>query len=147
MQLPTYSKILGTVSLWRYTENERNYPGWQLSADASGAASLCSLVTELKVVGGYRTVTVTPPSEALLRVPNNKRGKAAWWAPVRLRVQFLSAPEEANSWRMIEDADTVVLSLGSESMSVLLAGIEGIGEGKGDYSIGTPSLWFWWWRE
>ncbi len=146
-QQQAYSRIAGTVCLWQYAENERNYPGWQLSADASGVASLRSLLIELEAVGSYRTITITPPSDALLRVPNNKRGKARWWAPARWRVYFLSAAEEASCWRLTEEADTVVLSLGRESMGALVAGIEGIARGEGDYSFGTPPLWFWWWRE
>lgn len=146
MQPRAYSKFIGSVSLWRYTENERNYPGWHLSADTSGAASLRSLLADLEVSGGYRTVSITPPSEALLRVPNNRGGKAAWQAPGRWRIHYLSAPEESRSWRVGEDTDTKVLSAGKAWLAEFRAGIEGVEKGKGDYSIGVPSPWFWWWR-
>lgn len=72
----------GRVSLWRYTENERNYPGWNLNADAAGCRSLLELLDALTITGaGGRMVTVTQPTSEQLRVPNNRGGAAAWLAP------------------------------------------------------------------
>lgn len=56
-------EAVGRVSLWRYTENERNYPGWNLNADAAGCRSLLELLDALTITGaGGRTVTVTQPT-------------------------------------------------------------------------------------
>ena len=44
-EAPQYRwKQRGIISLWRYTENSRNYSGWHLTADAAGCASLLELL-------------------------------------------------------------------------------------------------------
>jgi hypothetical protein len=52
--------------------NARNYPGWNLHADASGCRSLWELLNALAAdESGTRTITLTPPTSAQLGVPNN----------------------------------------------------------------------------
>lgn len=141
-------KQSGTVSLWHYTENERNYPGWHLTADAAGCASLVALIDALAADGisASRTVDITPPSKAQLGVPNNKSGLAAWRAPSKFRISFSATPAE---WLFPLDLDPAVVTVGSDWLAPLREGILGIPRGHGDYSIGPAGkgnsrLWFWW---
>lgn len=136
----------GRISLWRYTENERNFPGWHLNADAAGCQSLLALLEALAADGaGSRTIAVTAPTKAQLGVPNNKRGLAAWVAPDKLRVTLSPTAEE---WSFPAELDPAVMTVGSGWLAQLREGIAGIPEGRGDYSIGdrkgSHSLWFWW---
>ena len=140
-------KQSGSVSLWYYTENERNYPGWHLTADAAGCESLIALI-DLFATGtpASRAVDITPPSEAQLGVPNNKSGLAAWRAPSKLRVAFSNNPAD---WSFPPELDPAVLTIGSDWLAPLREGISGIPHGRGDYSIGPSGkggsrLWFWW---
>lgn len=138
-------KQSGSVSLWHYTENERNYPGWHLTANAAGCASLVALLDALAAddISGFRAVEITPPSKAQLNVPNNKSGLAAWRAPSKLRVAFSTTPAD---WSFPLDLDPAVITIGADWLAPLREGIFGIPHGRGDYSIGPPGkgrLWFW----
>ena len=141
-------KQTGNVSLWRYTGNERNYPGWHLTADTAGCESLIALLDALAADGipASRAVEITPPSKAQLGVPNNKSGSAAWRSPSKLRVTFSSDPAD---WSFPPDLEPAVLAVGSDRLAELREGISGIPHGRGDYSIGSAGngssrLWFWW---
>jgi hypothetical protein len=141
-------KQSGKVSLWYYTENERSFPGWHLTADRVGCESLIALLDALAAEGiaASRLVEVRPPSKAQLGIPNNKSGLAAWKAPNKLRIAFSENPQE---WSFPLDLDPAVLTIGSDWLAPLREGISGIPHGHGDYSIGptgkgSPGLWFWW---
>lgn len=141
-------KQAGNVSLWYYTENERNYPGWHLTSDAAGCESLVALLDALAADGitASRAVQLTPPSKAQLSVPNNRSGLAAWRAPSKLRVSFSQRPTD---WLFPLEIDPAVLTIGSDWLTPFREGISGIPLGRGDYSIGPAGkdgsrLWFWW---
>ncbi len=141
-------KQSGRISLWYYVENQRNYPGWHLTADAAGCASLLALIDALAADGiaALRTVDITPPSKAQLGVPNNRSGLAAWRAPRKLRVSFSTTPAH---WSLPQDVDSAVITVGSDWLAPLREGILGIPLGRGDYAVGPSgkgncSLWFWW---
>lgn len=141
-------KQSGNVSLWYYTENERNYPGWHLTADAAGCDSLVALIDVLAADGcaASRVVEIRPPSSAQLKVPNNKSGLAAWQAPGKLRIAFSEDPAQ---WSFPLGLEPAVLTLGSDWLAPLRDGVSGIARGRGDYSIGlagngSSRLWFWW---
>ncbi|MET0550068.1 MAG: hypothetical protein ABW002_12455 [Xanthomonas sp.] len=134
----------GRISVWRYLENERNYPGWHLNADPAGSQSLLELLHTLAADGtGSRAITVTAPSKAELVVPNNRRGRAAWVAPEKLRLTLSTANDQ---WSFPLDVAPAVLEIGSAWLAALREGIAGIPKGQGDYCIGrgSHSLWFWW---
>ena len=78
MQRANAWKQSGRISLWRYTENQRNFPGWHLNGDADGCQSLLALLDALAADGeGSRTVAIIAPTKTQLSVPNNKAGLAA----------------------------------------------------------------------
>jgi len=139
-------KQSGRISLWRYTQNERNFPGWHLNADTAGCQSLLALLEALAADGfGSRTVSLTGPTRSQLGVPNNLSGQAPWVAPDRLRVMLAANPDE---WSFPQQLDPAVLTVGSAWLAQLREGIAGIPNGRGDYSIGERKgslpLWFWW---
>lgn len=134
----------GSVMLWRYTENQRNFPGWHLTADPPGCASLIALLDAFAADGTpiSRTLTVTAPTQATLAVPNNR--SAAPVVPAKLRISF---SQTATGWSFPQSINPAELSVGADWLPVLRQAIAGIPRGKGDYSIGPPdsgSLWLWW---
>jgi hypothetical protein len=139
-------KQAGRISLWRYTEHERNFRGWHLNADAVGCQSLSLLIESLLIDGaGHRTVDITAPTEAELRVPNNRGGLAPWTAPKKLKVTLVQEP---SLWAFPPDTEPATLDIGMTWLESLREGVVGISKGRGDYSIGHREgglpLWFWW---
>ena len=138
----------GSISLWRYTENERNYYGWHLSADARGCKSLSNLLQALAADGhaATRTVELQPPTPAVLAVPNNRGGRATYKAPAKLRLSFT---KEAGQWSFPATLDPAELAFGYDWLAPLQEGLDAVAQGRGDYSIGANQgsslpLWFWW---
>ncbi len=130
--------------LWRYTENQRNYPGWHLTATPDGCASLVALLDAFAADGmpASQTLTITAPTPAVLAVPNNR--SAIPVTPAKLRLSLSSTPSE---WSFTQSASLAELSVGADWLPLLRDALVGITSGKGDYSIGpsdSGSLWFWW---
>lgn len=139
-------KQTGSVALWRYTENQRNYPGWHLSADDTGCASLIALLDAFSTDGiaGNRTVSITSPTPEILAVPNN--WSASFVAPDKLLISVSDTPSQ---WSFPESLDPAELTIGADWLPKLRLAIAGIPRGEGDYSIGVSNagslrLTFWW---
>ena len=139
-------KQAGSVALWRYEENQRNFPGWHLTADPAGCASLLALLDALASDGptSSRTVVVQAPTPAILAVPNNR--SSTWRSPSRLR---LSLSTNTAEWVFPEALEPATFTFGLEWLAELQRGITDISRSRGDYSIGKASggnlqLWFWW---
>ncbi|MCF7750275.1 hypothetical protein KQ945_05925 [Bacillus subtilis subsp. subtilis] len=134
----------GTMSLWSYRDNLRNFPGWHLGADAAGGVSLLALLDALGIdgAGATRTLQITAPSAAQLAVPNNR--DAQWEAPTTWRLTF---DDGVPFWQWQVEERRVSLRLGSEAMADLRHGVLDIAAGRGDHSVGhgAQALWFWWW--
>lgn len=138
-------KQAGSIALWRYTENIRNYPGWHITADSAGSASLVDLLDAFAADGVpvSRTLAISTPTTAILAVPNNR--SSAWRSASKLRLS-LSANE--SEWLFPDFLEPAELTIGAQWLLELRRGIAGIPHGKGDYCIGPTrngsfQLWFW----
>lgn len=102
------------MSAWRYLENTRNYPGWHLTADTDGCASLIALLDAAVLDGmeGRRTLKIDRPTPAQLAVPNNRH--AAWTATQSLRIVFEREPSQ---WRLRDEGERLELLLGTETLA------------------------------
>jgi hypothetical protein len=135
------------ISLWRYTEYPRKFCGWHLTADNAGVASLVSLIDLLRTSDepDFRTVSITPPSPRILRAPNFQGGDAQTTSPLKWRISHSAKSE---TWDFPPGLDPASLSIGDAYIPKLIAGLEGIPRGMGDYAIGgrdlPARLCFWW---
>ena len=128
-----------------YHSNDRNYPGWHLTANRAGVASLVALL-DIVASGNQpaiQTVQLSSPTPAILSVPNNRR--AEWTAPAKLRVGLADNPKE---WVFACTDVAAQLTLGLDWCPVLRQAVARIPLGEGDFSIGPPDpsqrLWLWW---
>lgn len=148
-------KPRGHIYFWRYPDAYRDYPGWHLSADLEGAASLLELIAAFQAspVACCRTLHLSPPTQSVLRVPNNGNGKAHAWSPRRLRITFDPGDAATGNWNLVLDQDAAVLSLGERYLALFKTGVLDIEHGRGDYCIGghkreapreRTCMWFWW---
>lgn len=142
MDRSIYPEVTGSIFLWRYKENEKNYPAWNFSASPAGTRCLISILQALKVSGGVRTLPVTPPTPEVLRVPNNRRGTAKWFAPQKWKIIVADGQDH---WHFPPARELAILTLGHLCLDELIVGVSSIFES--DYRIGNKdidqSLWFW----
>lgn len=145
----------GEMSLWTYTRNIKNFPGWHLSADHQGCVSFLDLCERMMKMtcSSERTIVIRRPTVDILMVPGNQGGYATWRYPERLKLRYLQDSASQDVWHIEEVAESnVLLTLGVQHLNNLKEGIQGLMEGKGDYAIGTHELsensismclWFW----
>ncbi|OOG51105.1 hypothetical protein B0E50_01730 [Rhodanobacter sp. C01] len=135
----------GSIMLWRYVENRRNFPGWNFTANVEGCASLIALLDAFTKddIPVSRTLTITAPTPAALANVNNR--SAASVAPVKLRMSFSAV---LSKWAFSESIDPAEFSIGAEWLPLFRQAIADIHAGKDDYSIGpSGSSMLWVWRQ
>ena len=140
----------GVISLWRYTEFPKKFGGWHLSGTDAGVASLKALLRLLVAAPGiHRTISVTPPSPAVLRVPNFQQGDAKWVAPSKWQISCTPS-SNPRDWEFPPELEPAKLVIGESHLSRFISALDGIPKGEGDFCIGSPNkvdlpLCFWWW--
>jgi len=136
------------VVLWKYRENRRNYPGYHLTADLAGCEilrttfqSLAHATTRLET-----SIALSPITPAVLSVPNNRAGNAT--VVCFEKWSLASGPEFEDPYFIFGESGTQCRLVLSRALCARVCeGIEDIGRGRGDYSVGAGGqqvLWFWW---
>jgi hypothetical protein len=134
-------KQAGRLFFWRFTENNRNFPGWHFMVDQAASASIAALLRSMAKSESAcsRTVVVSLPTAEVLSVPNNRRSPCV--APERLRIEL--ATTDAKSWLLTEDGAVVHWLLGADRL-IEVADVFADPGKYFDSSIGdTPALWSW----
>ena len=142
-------KISGQVFIWKYLDNSRNYPGWNLTADKKACKELSHLFDMMSESEWSlcKTVTTSKPMETELAVPNNQNGNAKWLT--KTAITFCIKPTQSENYLSItEMSDSVEIDLGRQMLHKLKEAIMSISSGNGDFSISdenqTYILTFWW---
>ncbi|MBK9047182.1 MAG: hypothetical protein IPL74_10825 [Bacteroidetes bacterium] len=142
-------QIRGNAYLWKYKDNERNFPGWNLTVDKEASERLVKLLDMMYQCewATNKLVKVTPPKGKLISIPNNWGGTAAWESVASLKI-ISTKTVQLNHWRITEKLPIVEIEFGPSSLAKLKQAIAGIPHGIGDFSIGDVSdenlLTFWW---
>jgi len=126
------------IHLWKYLENNRNYAGYHLTADAVGCEKLLSYLDRGPT---DRSLRLQPVTATALMVPNNCDTKA--FSFLSWQVQRCESLPSSTEW--IEREDHLLLSCTNDYLIELSRGVRAIAEGRGDYCAGK--LWFWWFLE
>lgn len=129
--------------IWRYKDNQRNYPGYHLSADAEGCRALLDWLRSRKARPEFRLKTATPE---VLSVPNNQEGLAAYVSCTLLKLQVRQDVDRGH-FVFSEVSGRLSLECSQQQVECIIKGVEDIQRGEGDYCIGAGSqqaLWFWW---
>lgn len=126
--------------VWRYRDNQRNYPGYHLSADADGCVALLAWLRSPRARPEFRLQPVTPE---VLSVPNSQAGYVGFTF-FKLHVR----PDVARGhFQFSEVSDRLSLACSQQQVECIIKGVEGIVRDHGDYCIGGEDqhvLWFWW---
>lgn len=143
-------KVKGKIYIWKYLENSRNYPGWNITTDKIGGESLLELI-DLMITckwSSKKTFQTIEPNKNQLNVPNNKNGKAEWKSVQNLTLN-LKKEIEPDFWEIIDKGNEIEISLGNNSLLKLEKAIKRILNNDGDFAIYSSNddenvLYFWW---
>ena len=82
----------GLVSAWSYQNCSRSYRGLHIGFDTNGLNSVIDLLTLAKDSNGdaTRSITLTKPNQAMLRIPNINSEKNCW---AKLKMTFSCEPD------------------------------------------------------
>ena len=143
-------KITGKIYVWKFRENQRNFPGWNLTVNDECAMGLNRLfeLMEQSEFPSKKSIKTTTPTYNQLRVPNNLNGKAKWESKPTITLNYKKYENE-NLWEIIEEDDRIELRFGTAKMKELKKGINGIPKGEGDYGIcddQDENIFNFWWN-
>lgn len=142
-------KITGKIYLWKYLENSKNYPGWNITVDKTGGDNLLELINLMKTCewSSKKSIQIFKPNQEQLNVPNNKNGKAEWKSTQNL-ILNLKKEVEPDFWEVIDKGNDIEILLGNNSLLKLENSIKRILNNEGDFAISSNDdeniLYFWW---
>lgn len=140
-------KISGAVYIWRYTDNDRNYPSWNITLDNLASEELTTLFDMMGLCewSTNKKIQTTRPTDNELSVPNNRNGNAQW--TTKPKISFcLKQNKTPDYWATNEMIDELQISFGQQKLKELRDAITNIPKGKGDFALGDKEniLHFWW---
>lgn len=144
-------KISGQIYLWKFLENQRNYPGWNLTADKTGCESSLQLLEMMKQTewSSKKEIQTAVPTELQIRVPNNRNGDAKWKYAKTLILNY-KKKSASDEWMIAENSDTVEIRFGTDKLTEFENSILKVQKGTGDFAISnfeendSHILYFWW---
>lgn len=140
----TKLKQTGTIYFWKFKDNLRNYPGWNISFDQDGADFLLGLLAlmDCSEWSAKKSLHISEPNHKLLVTINNRGGNASWSFVKRLDLQLKKG--ETDLWSITEQNYQLSLSFGSGKLVELRNTIadKAFDVGITD-SIGNNILYFW----
>ena len=142
-------KVVGDIYVWKYRENQRNYPGWNFTMDKNASFSMVELLNLMDSCewSSKKLILLSKPTQMQLDVPNNMKGKAKFKGYEELILNFRKTEDE-NYWVITELKDCIEIKFGKNRLSELKNAIMGIPLGKGDFGISDENedniLNIWW---
>jgi len=142
-------KVAGQISIWRFTDNDRNYPGWNLTIDGQASQDLLQLFDLMDKCdwSTKKSLGTNKPTDNELRVPNNRQGTAKWLT--KPTITFATKSNGASDyWTTEEKKEELEIIFSKDKLKQLRQAIADIPNGKGDISIADNKdenlLTFWW---
>lgn len=138
-------KQKGNLYFWRYVENNRNYPNWNLAADEDFRDNFLDLLQRMSDAkfDSQKLLEITLPTAEVLKIPNNYGGNAKWKSPkiINLKHRKESA---GDSFSFNESENNLTLIVGRQTLQLLSECFLKIRQ-QIDYSIqiGDTKIWFW----
>lgn len=139
----------GKIYFWRYTENTRNYPGWNISFDDDGFTFLNRLLNLMQKSQwpSKKSISTDPPTEKVLLGVNNSGGRASWKTVKTLSIQYKKKSPYPNLWRLNEEEQALTISMGSNKLNEFITAIIDTKKDHGDFAISDSIeeniLYFW----
>lgn len=134
-------KQAGRLFFWRFTENNRNFPGWHFMVDRDASTSIAALLRSMSQSQSAcsRSVVVSLPTAEVLSIPNNRNSPCV--APERLRLELDQTTSDA--WELVEEGAVVHWRLGANTLRHM-ADVFADPAMYFDSTVGRdPVLWCW----
>jgi hypothetical protein len=146
----------GGISLWRYPDTSRNYPGWDCLADTEGCHSIAELLAMMLAARWTATANIKlfQPTESTIALPGDYGGKA-WISAVRLCLRYPTGKVAENLWHWSGQAEAPTLTVGKSKLDELARAFNSMALGRGDLCIHADNarlhgidseklaIWFW----
>lgn len=138
-------KLQGRLSIWKFSPENRNYIGWNLTGDIQGCISLIDLLEQMQhaSLALLRLTLITEPITA-------EHGKVIAGAKPFKTAQQLTlqyAKGEPQLWHTEEADEEVILSFGDREIELLQTALYRVIKGEHDFAIGDAQdehlLYFW----
>ncbi len=142
-------KATGKVYLWEYSENDRNYPGWNMTVNNEAAQSLDKLLDlmDSSEFPSSKSIELTIPTQAQLNVPNNRKGEANFKTIKTLKLCFKKFDDQ-ELWETKRNRNELEIRFGAKKLKEFRNAIMGIPKGEGDFAIADGQdesiVYFWW---
>jgi len=142
-------KVSGKIFIWRYTDNDRNYPGWNLTVDKMASQDLSQLFRLMEQCdwSTKKSVSTSQPTDKELSVPNNRQGTAKWMS--KPAITFIVRKDGgADVWAVHEKKNEIEIALSKNRLQQLRDAILDVPNGRAETSIADSKqeniLTFWW---
>jgi hypothetical protein len=142
-------KFKGKLHLWKYLENQSNFPGINLTADRDGCKSIIELLTLFKssINKPTKTLTLYPTTQKIASVGTSKSKFKSFSS---LTLDFIK--EDENIWTVEEVVnDEIKISFSLFYLDELEQAIKRVKVGEGDFPIADKKyknvLYFWWYLD
>jgi hypothetical protein len=123
----------GAVYCWRYCDNRKNYPGWNLTADSQACESLVQLL-DLMLAGKYSSqaaIPISPPTEKALQAVN---GPERWMSASEMTLHYPKSKVEPGHWSLKSNEGRIAITLGEARLNELRSGVVDVSQGRGDWA-------------
>jgi hypothetical protein len=139
----------GYITVWRYTENTRNFPGWNISFDELGFQFIKDLLDLMNNSqwSSKKDIGIDLPTKKILDGVNNLKGKASWKSIKKLSLQFKKNYSEDSIWEISLNNNLLIVTFNSLKLQELKESIIRVNNGSGDFAIADSEsnniLYFW----
>jgi len=139
-------KFVGEIYIWKYTSNNKNYPGWNLSLNISGAQSLLKLL-DLMLQSEWsvkKAIEVNNVTNFQTDIPQNRN---SGWESKKTIIFNYKKNNYFDYWQIIENGQNLEILFDNEKLLKLKESIHNLIFGKRDFAISDSNeeniLYFW----
>lgn len=138
-------KHTGRVYIWKFIPENRNYPGWNLTADIEGCNSLIKLLQQMQLASfpSHKTIITHPATINQVKAATDNK---PFETVGRIALKFRKGEQQL--WQTEERNDVLEIRFGEREMQLLQTALQRIIKGEGDFAIGDAEnehlVYFWW---
>ena len=141
-------KHKGRVFIWKFSPDNKNYPGWNFTSDLEGCYSLIELL-ELMQASPFPSKKLIPTNPVTLSQVKAVTGSKSYKSARLLALDYRKGQPEF--WQTDQDPEKLKISFGDRELEFLQTALQRIIKGEGDFAIGNSNdeyqVYFWWFMD